>query len=243
MNYIFSSLIGITLISSANASGGKAHSNSAPAQKRSAHSASNKNHSNLRKTRQTAPKRQLFIGDWAGFGTPAVNSLFQIPSEIFNNFVGAASGVLPDQFRGLAGLGLGTPNQLAQQGVEEVADRAKTFADTGFDVFEHFANGVAQKGRDAIDRATARAAGLIDSSLLIGTSSLGAGVEAARGFQNEAKKFADVAQATVRAGENAFSNTFDRVNNVARGGFASAELPNKERTNPVNSIFNIASII
>jgi len=185
--------------------------------KKQANPSPNGKHAALRKAKQ-APPRHLFVRDVLNVGNPFLNSIFNVPSGIVDNLVGTAAN-LPLIGEAFARSPIDYSNGYsAQRGMEDTADRPRTIAETGFDVVEQLANGVAQKSRNALDRATSRASGLVDTSVSLGTSSLGAGLNAVREFQNEVKKIAGqaagVAQGAMKAGEVAVVGAFDKMSNT-----------------------------
>lgn len=164
------------------------------------------NKSTLRRARQT-PNRKLAAADG-----PIVN-LLQLPRVLITPFLLGQNALVA---AGASGA------QQAQQDLGHVMDRTRTVADAGFNNFENIAAGVAQRTRGYLDRVTARAADIVDHSVALGTNSIGAGFEAARGLHSEANKMADqaasVATGAMKVGEAALNGAVDRFNSVAQQG-------------------------
>lgn len=179
-----------------------------------------------------------------------IGGILSMPRDLLSNFVGGSAAPIVGAAAGGA--------QNVQRSVGDFVDRTRNVADSSLDTVEQIAQGVAQRSRSVLDRATSRAAGFVDSSVALGTNTLGAGLDAARGLHEEARRAAaQAAGAThgaVRAGEMAFAGAFDKLatavnqHNPTHEGLLAAAggLPNGAGLhgllgNPLNSIIGLAA--
>lgn len=181
---------------------------------------------------------------------PLLGGLLGVPRDLISNFV--AGGGPVSSLAQLTGAGYaGAPAQLMQNHFGGFVDRTRNVADSSLDTVEQIAQGVAQRSRSVLDRATSRAADFVDHSVALGSNSLGAGIDAARGLQEEAKRIAaqaaGAAHGAVKAGELAFAGAFDRLASAVNHAVPTQETLMAQEaqggilTNPLGTLMSLAS--
>eukprot|EP01053_Blabericola_migrator_P009156 Blabericola_migrator_1__9155@NODE_48_length_16467_cov_53_390427_g44_i0_p8_GENE_NODE_48_length_16467_cov_53_390427_g44_i0NODE_48_length_16467_cov_53_390427_g44_i0_p8_ORF_typecomplete_len259_score19_16Apolipoprotein/PF01442_18/0_65Senescence/PF06911_12/0_2Senescence/PF06911_12/3_9e02Tape_meas_lam_C/PF09718_10/51Tape_meas_lam_C/PF09718_10/33_NODE_48_length_16467_cov_53_390427_g44_i072097985 len=177
--------------------------------------------------------------------------LLGMPRDILSNMLGGPGAALNQ----LTGATSNQPAHIVQNHIGGFVDRTRNMADSSLDTVEQIAQGVAQRSRSVLDRATSRAAGFVDHSVALGSNSLGAGMDAARSLQEEAKRIAQTAagaaSGAVKAGELAFAGAFDKLAGAVNGAVTTHDsLLTHETTganqqgllmNPLGTLMNLAA--
>eukprot|EP01054_Gregarina_sp_Poly1_P002930 Gregarina_sp_Poly_1__2929@NODE_181_length_11831_cov_65_262326_g161_i0_p7_GENE_NODE_181_length_11831_cov_65_262326_g161_i0NODE_181_length_11831_cov_65_262326_g161_i0_p7_ORF_typecomplete_len303_score44_51Tape_meas_lam_C/PF09718_10/37Tape_meas_lam_C/PF09718_10/3_6Senescence/PF06911_12/0_94Senescence/PF06911_12/1_7e02Apolipoprotein/PF01442_18/3_4_NODE_181_length_11831_cov_65_262326_g161_i012722180 len=180
-----------------------------------------------------------------------LGGLLGMPRELISNFVGSSPLM---QLTGAAVSYNHQPAEIMQNHFGGFVDRTRNVADSSLDTVEQLAQGVAQRSRSVLDRATTRAADFVDHSVALGSNSLGAGIDAARNLQEEAKRIAaqaaGAAHGAVKAGELAFAGAFDRLATAVNHAVPTQDslmaqeansIQGSSLYNPLGTLMNLAS--